>query len=64
VKKVIYTKQNQALCEWLRACRQKEGVTARALAKRLKIHHSVVYRVENGERMLNFVEFIEWVVAL
>lgn len=64
MKKVIYTKQNQALCEWLRSCRQKEGLTVRALAKCLKTDHSVVCRVENGERMLNFVEFIEWVVAL
>ena len=64
MKKVIYTKQNQALCEWLRSCRQQKRLTVRALAKRLNACHSVVVRVETGERMLNLVEFVEWVVAL
>ena len=64
MKKAIYSKQNKVLCEWLKSCRHKEGLTVRTLAKRLKTHHSVVSRVEIGERMLNFTEFIEWVVAL
>ena len=64
MKKAIYTEQNKMLCEWLRSYREKKGLTVRALARRLKCCHSVVVRVENGERMLNLVEFVEWAVAL
>jgi len=64
MKKAIYTKQNQMLCEWLRACRKKKGLTVRNLAERLETSHSKVVRVEKGEHMLNLVQFVTWVVAL
>ena len=64
MKKAIYTKQNQVLCEWLKSCRKKKGLTVRDLAKRLNTWHSIVCRVETGDRMLNLVQFMEWVVAL
>jgi len=64
MKKAIYTKPNQVLCEWLKACREKKGLTVRELAVRLETSHSKVVRVENGEQMLNLVQFAEWTVAL
>ena len=64
MKKAIYTKQNQALCEWLKSCRKKKGLTVRKLAEKLGTWSSVIVRVENGERMLNLVQFVEWAVAL
>ena len=64
MKKGIYTKQNQALCEWLRSCRKKKGLTVREFAKRLNTCHSKIVRVETGGHMLNLVQFMEWVVAL
>jgi len=64
MKKAIYTKPNQVLCEWLKSCRKKKGLTVRELAKRLETSHPKIVRVENGEQMLNLVQFVEWVVAL
>ena len=64
MKKAIYTKPNQVLCEWLKACRKKKGLTVRKVAERLDTTHSKVVRVENGEQMLNLVQFVEWTVAL
>ena len=64
MKKGIYTKQNQALCDWLRALREKKGLTVRDMAARLDCHHSKVVRVEHGGQMLNVVQFMEWAVAL
>jgi len=64
MKKAIYTKQNEALCEWLRSCRKKKGLTVRELAKRLGTSHPKIVRVEIGEQMLNLVQFMMWVVAL
>jgi len=64
MKKAIYTKQNQVLCEWLKACREKKGLTVRELAVRLETSHSKVVRVENGAQMLNLVQLVEWAVAL
>ena len=64
MKKAIYSEPNQVLCEWLRSCRKKRGLTVRELAKRLETSHPKIVRVENGEQMLNLVQFVEWVVAL
>jgi|GEM_PF-2683089 len=64
MKKGIYTKQNQALCDWLRSLREKKGLSVRDMAARLDCHHSKVVRVERGEQMLDVVQFIAWAVAL
>jgi transcriptional regulator with XRE-family HTH domain len=64
MKKGIYTKQNQALCDWLRTRRAAKGLSVRELALRLHVSHSKVSRVETGGQMLNIVQFMEWVVAL
>jgi transcriptional regulator with XRE-family HTH domain len=64
MKTGIYTKQNQALCEWLRACREQKGLTVREVAARLGTSHSRIVRVENGGLMLNLVQFVAWAVAL
>lgn len=64
MKKGIYTKQNQILCEWLKTCREKKGLTVRELAERLKTHHSKVVRIENGGQTINLVQFLEIAVAL
>jgi len=64
MKKAIYSKQNEALCEWLKSCRKKKGLTVRELAKRLETCHSKIVRIENGGYMLDVVQFMMWVVAL
>ncbi|MCL1921441.1 MAG: helix-turn-helix domain-containing protein [Kiritimatiellaeota bacterium] len=48
----------------MKSCRKKKGLTVREVAERLETCHSKVVRVENGERMLNLVQFVEWAVAL
>ena len=64
MKKGIYTKQNKVLSEWLRASRKKKELTICELAERLDTANSTIVRIERGERMLNLVQFVEWIVAL
>jgi transcriptional regulator with XRE-family HTH domain len=61
----IYSEKYQALRKWLKAERQKqEGLTLRVLAARLGIHHSIVGKIEQGERKLDVMEFVEYCEAL
>jgi len=57
MEKTIYASDYRLLLEWLRHQRKSQGLTMRDLAKRLKVHHSWIGRIEQGERRLDMVEF-------
>ncbi|MEI6808769.1 MAG: helix-turn-helix transcriptional regulator [bacterium] len=57
MEKTIYADEYRLLLEWLRDQRKLKGHTMRDLAKRLKVHHSWIGRIEQGERRLDIVEF-------
>ncbi len=56
--KSIYTKESDALRAWLKAKRKEKGLSQRKLANQLDIHHSIIGKIETGERQVNVVELI------
>lgn len=60
----LYTKRQETLCALLKEHRLKAGLTQQELAKRLKRSDSFVSYVEQGERKLGVLEFIEYAEAL
>ena len=64
MKRSIYSLENKTLTAWLVEQRHKADLTQRELAKRLDVHHSIVGKIETGERRLNVVEFIEYCLKI
>jgi hypothetical protein len=58
--KTIYSRQSQAVREIIVELRKKAGLTQRELAKRLKREHSLIGRLDLGERRLDIIELF-WV---
>lgn len=56
--KSIYTKESDALRAWLKIRRKEKGLSQRKLASLLDIHHSIIGKIETGERQVNVVELI------
>jgi transcriptional regulator with XRE-family HTH domain len=63
MKKSVHTAEYAALREELRAARESAALSQRGLAARLKVTHSWVAKVENGERRIDLVEFCWFVSA-
>lgn len=60
MKKTIYSRQSEYLCQTLVAMRKKAGLTQRQLAAKLEREHNLIGRLELGERRLDMVEFF-WI---
>ena len=60
MRKSIHTAHYEAVRKRLIEMRKAAGLTHRELAARLKREHSFVWRIEQGERRLDVVEFF-WV---
>jgi transcriptional regulator with XRE-family HTH domain len=58
--KSTQTDHYKLICDKLVAMRKAAGLTHRQLAAKLKREHSFVWRIEQGERRLDLVEFF-WV---
>lgn len=63
MQKSVHTREYAALRTELTAARKNAGLSQRELAARLKVPHSWVAKVENGERRIDFVEFCWFVSA-
>jgi transcriptional regulator with XRE-family HTH domain len=63
MKKSVHTAEYAALRTELRAAREGAALSQRGLAARLKVPHSWVAKVENGERRIDLVEFCWFVSA-
>lgn len=48
-----------ALASWLKAKRLEKNATKRALATALNCHHSIVGKIETGERRLEVGEYVQ-----
>ena len=59
MNKTIYSRQSEYLQKTLATLREKAGLTQRQLAERLRREHSLVGRLELGERRLDVVEFYQ-----
>jgi len=57
MNKTIYSQQSERLCRILVDLRQQAGLTQRQLAKKLRREHSLIARLEQGERRVDLVEF-------
>ena len=60
MRRSIYSTENKVLTQWLVEQRKKAKLSQRDLAAMLDLHHSIVGKIETGERRLNVVEFIEY----
>ena len=59
-----YTLYYDSLRTWLKAKRAEKGLSIRALAEKLELTHTVVGKIEHGDRKIDFIEFIEFCRAL
>lgn len=64
MKKTIYSSKQEKLTSWLKDARLKQGLSMRQLAEKLDCPHSFIGKVEQGERRLDVIEFIEYCMAL
>jgi len=64
MKKSIYTKENNLLRSWLSNKRHEAELSQRQLASLLKINHTIICKIETGERQINVIELIEYCKVL
>jgi transcriptional regulator with XRE-family HTH domain len=64
MQKAISSKQYRKLLVWLKAARAEQGLTLRELAVLLDESHSVVGKIETGERRLDIYEYIQYCKVL
>jgi len=62
--KTLYTQENRQLVGWLKEMRLTKGLTMRQLAEKLDTQHTLIGKVEQGERRLDVVEYINYCDAL
>lgn len=64
MKPSAYSPHYVKLREWLKARREEEGLSLRAVSEMLDRHHSVVGKLEQNRRRIDIVEFIEYCEVL
>ncbi len=62
--KTLYTSEYSKLRTWLKEQREARGLTMRELAHILDVSHSFVGKIENGERRLDVIEYLQYCEAL
>lgn len=60
MKKTIYSNSSKILTQTLCDARKSAGLTIRQLAEKMGVHHSIIGKIEIGERRLDVIEFIEY----
>jgi transcriptional regulator with XRE-family HTH domain len=61
--KAQHARRYRHLPAFLRAMREKAGLTQRQLAAKLKTNHVFVHKSEIGERRVDVTEFMDWCLA-
>jgi len=64
MKKAIYSLNGNILCNWLKEQRINSDLTMKELGLLLNVHHSIVGKIELGERRLDVIEWIQYCEAL
>lgn len=64
MQKTIHSDEHVALRELLVAKRHERNLTQSELAEKLAVPQSLVSKVERGERLLDVIEFAQYVAAL
>lgn len=53
-----------ALTDWLRLQREKASMTQRQFAEKLELHHSIIGKIETGERRIDAIELVKYCQSL
>jgi transcriptional regulator with XRE-family HTH domain len=61
--KALQALRYRGLPAMLRQIREDAELTQRDLAKKLRLHHSLVHNSETAERRVDVMEFIDWCEA-
>lgn len=56
--------QYEVIRNWLTKQRQEAGLSIRALAQKLDVHHSLIGKIEEGRRKIDLLEYVEYCAAL
>ena len=64
MEKSIYSNEYEELRKWLVNERNKAGLTQREVAALLDTPHSLVAKIENGERRLDVIEYCRFCYAI
>jgi len=59
MQKTIYSQSYPRVTKWLKR-RGKKSLTMRQLAKILEVQHSIIWNIENNERRLDIVEYVNY----
>ena len=62
--KTIYSEQYRSLLSWLKECRKSNKLSMRAVARKMKVPHTWVGKVEQAERRLDIAEFVKLCEAM
>jgi transcriptional regulator with XRE-family HTH domain len=62
--KAIFSEDYKRLLAWLKAGRERRGLTIRQLAEQVDESHAVIGKIETGERRLDVFEFVQLCEAL
>jgi len=60
----LYSTEYDTLRLWLKDARKNSGLSIRDVAIKLGIHHSIVGKIEKGDRKLELFEFIRYCDAV
>lgn len=64
MEKAIFSEDYKKLLAWLKAGRERRGLTIRQLADQVGESHAVVGKIETGERRLDVFEYVQLCQAL
>ena len=64
MEKTIFSGEYARLLAWLKAGRQRRGLTMREAARLIAVPHTWIGKVEQGERRLDLVEYVRYCRAL
>ncbi|EEZ80688.1 helix-turn-helix transcriptional regulator [Candidatus Thioglobus sp.] len=60
MQKTIYSQSYPRVTKWLKEAREEKSLTMRQLAKILEVQHSIIWNIENNERRLDIVEYVNY----
>ncbi len=64
MRKSLYSEQNQQFTSWLKEKRAEKGLNMRQLGEILEVHHSIVGKIETGQRRLDLLEYVQYCRAI
>ncbi|MEZ8642601.1 helix-turn-helix domain-containing protein [Vibrio splendidus] len=64
MSKTLHAPEYRQLIEWLKTARAERGLTMREFAAELGVPHSYIGKVEQCERKLDVLEFVQYCEAL